>query len=206
MALPPAQTTVTNISCLGDSLSDIYFRANQAWSYYVPYYFQNARVSADGVSGNDTTNVIARLQSNGIHTFSPGDVTDFGNPPTTRRGRCYVQIGVNDIIYSTNDAPTMKLNLAYIYQWLTQNGWTPYPMTVWPFGAHTAWTTAMETVRTTVNTWIVTQPRAINMEPVLANTATAGQPKMWTQFVGADGLHENQAGARLVALYVRLNS
>jgi hypothetical protein len=194
------------ISCLGDSISDTAFRASAAWPYWLPTYLQRSAVQMDGVSGADTHQVLSRLHNGGIFTYTD---PPFNNSPHFARVPVVLLIGVNDFIFQTADAAQAQANHEACLDYLDANGYGPVAVIpTMPFGGHSAWTSAMEANRVAFNTYIrgLSGTRlVIDLEPSMKDPASPdGQPKMLPAFVGADGLHENELGARHIALKVAL--
>lgn len=193
------------IACAGDSLSDVDFRTNTAWTYWLPTYLQGVKVQSHGVSGNTPLTLLARLGTDGqIHTY---EESPYFGPPRPCKGTCFIMCGVNDLVFPGRTQAQIIADLTACYAWCDANGFDARPMTITPFGAHTNWTTAVEAIRVGVNSFItgLTARRPINLEPHVANNATAGQPKLITALAAADGLHFSILGAQTVACKVALS-
>jgi lysophospholipase L1-like esterase len=186
-----SQITVT---ALGDSIRDTNFNP-QAWPAWLAKDAPGYQVTAAGVAGDSTASLLLRLRPDGIHG-------GWDSPPGVHKAdqRTFVLIGINDVIPYTTAQPSghaIVANLVKIYAYLRHHHSTVYPMTILPWAGAGCFNAARERVRVFVNTWILKQLRAINMDSAVSND---GYPPR--QRRSADGIHPAAIEAAAIAARV----
>lgn len=107
--------------------------------------------------------------------------------------------GINDIIQGQT-ASQIETSLQAMYTAAHNAGLKVIAMNIPPFGANVNWTSGLETIRTTVNTWIAST--AINIDYKIDIATALWDPANHTNlnptYDSGDGLHPNTAGYNLI--------
>lgn len=133
----------------------------------------------EGIGGNSTTVMLGRFAA--VTNANPEYIIILG--------------GVNDLIGGLS-ATAIESNLQAMYTAASNNGIIVISMTVPPYGAYSGWTSAQETQRLALNTWILST--AINTTYKIDIATALWDPSNHTNlnptYANVDGLHPNSAG------------
>jgi hypothetical protein len=174
---------------LGDSISDTHW-VSTMWPAPAGY-------TAAGVAGDGVSQAYARLHPNGIYggwDWPSGEIVPYS-------GTTFVLLGTNDIL-SDRDAQYIEGGLSAIYSYLHSKGSTPVAMTIPPFGWSAGFTTARQAVWAQVNTWILSQPRHVDLTPFLAGTTVP--PTYQSGMASPDNVHPSVLGSQVIAYVAQI--
>jgi lysophospholipase L1-like esterase len=152
----------------------------------------SVQFKAQGISGNQTAQVAARVERDVIEQVPKPDV-------------CIVLAGTNDIAWDAT-ATQITGNLETVYRKLLDARIQPVALCLYPFGGHGFWTPEYEAVRQAVRTWMhdwlpVHLPgvEVVDVEDVLVDPSSPGRPRIRPEYADRSGMHTNAAGAAAVA-------
>ncbi|HZO58789.1 MAG TPA: GDSL-type esterase/lipase family protein [Solirubrobacterales bacterium] len=177
---------------IGDSLIGKDHWASQPLFHLRAMAGDSVRFKAQGISGDRTAHVAARLDRDVIEQSPKPDV-------------CIVLAGTNDIAW---DAPATLItgNLEVIYRKLLDARIQPVAVSIYPFGGPRWWTPALELTRQQVRTWMhrwlpveLPEVEVVDVDDVIADLTDPQRPRIRAEYVDAEGIHLNSAGAAAVA-------
>lgn len=196
-AIPAVSGPLKSITALGDSLSDTGFFPH-SFPRWLPQYFPSVRVTSLGEAGDDTATVLGRCWRAGIVNYLAAIRKLGGKPNPVPPGQyCSVLVGVNDLIYRSDDSAQIVSNLTKIYEYLRRHHSVPFPITILPWGRSPLFRADREGVRLAVNRWIRAQPLAVDVEQLMGDGRKP--PALKPAFAGPDGIHPVRHGPQVLA-------
>jgi len=178
-------TLPSRIYCMGDSITNFGYYETQLNSLIG----NNWIVANYGVSGNTTTQMLARFQQ---QIINPGCVD-------------YVIImgGVNDLAASAT-ATAIEANLQAMYDMAHNAGIKVIAMTVTPWKGSASWTSGKQIEQDALNAWILANPT--NVDYVIdAYTQLVDPDVAYTllpAYNSGDSIHPNQTGLNVLGTYI----
>lgn len=179
----PAETFAT-VVCLGDSITNGFGTTNGGWPAQLHILLgTRANVVGKGVNGQRLDQCEARRTT---------DVDPWA--PTY----AILEAGVNDVM-NDDTAATIQGRITTTMSAFIASGYIPIVSTLLPWKNYVDFTTARETVRTTVNNWLraQTQWKVVDQEVALGDGGTT--PALRAVYDSGDGLHPNNLGAVTMA-------
>lgn len=178
-------TLPSRIFCMGDSITNFGYYETQLNSLIG----NNWIVANYGVSGNTTTQMLARFQQ---QIINPGCVD-------------YVIImgGVNDLAASAT-ATAIEANLQAMYNMAHNAGIKVIAMTVTPWKGSASWTIGKQIEQDALNAWILANPTNVDyvidaytqlVDPDVANT-------LLPAYDSGDHIHPNQTGLNVLGTHI----
>jgi lysophospholipase L1-like esterase len=187
-----AATLRKRIVTAGDSTTRRDTSQQPTWHNWPDFDFrtklgQYAQVINEGDAGATVADAIAKYSL--VTRWAPHTIT--------------VLIGINTVrTQVTPDAAALQAELTTLYTKYRQFCAKLVPITITPFSDGT-WSAARETVRQTVNAWIMGGAglglTAVNIEPAIADNTDPAHPVIASAYSAGDGLHLSAAGGLAVA-------
>jgi len=197
---------------LGDSISDgagNTFNANMRWPDQLA-----TRIHSRPPANHDPGVLNVALSGNEVvHDGSELGVFGFGNSALARldtdvfgqtgADTAIVELGVNDNLFSSDNAANIIGGLRQLAQQLHENGMRAIVFTVSPFQGYVgppSWDPAKETVRLAVNDYVRSQhdyDAVVDMDKILRDPANPGV--LLPAYDAGDHIHPNDAGSKAIA-------
>jgi lysophospholipase L1-like esterase len=178
-------TLPSRIYCMGDSITNFGFYETQ-----LNTLLGNDWVVANyGISGNTTTQMLARFQQEIVNPNCVDYVIIMG--------------GVNDLAASAN-ATSIQANLQAMYDMAHNAGIKVIAMTVTPWKGSASWTSTKQIQHDALNAWILANPTNVDfvinayeqlVDPVVAYT-------LLPAYNSGDSIHPNQTGLNVLGTYI----
>ena len=193
------------VVALGDSITDGYGTTTDAQNRWTDQF-------AALLQGNDDTNDVGVLNAGiGATLVSGSGLSRFQRDVLDQTDVSYLIIlyGVNDILYANYSSSTIISAYQSMITDAHNQDILVYGGTIMPFGGSSQYTSARETVRQEVNTWIRnTTSAAGGFDGVIDFDVALMDPSDNTKLISSytvDGLHPNPAGYLMMAEAINLN-